>query len=779
MPISMLTAAIALFLPGPTEGPELGVVDVRLADSKTVVIHFRDGYVRHHELGKSRSEETVILAFPLNTAMAATPDLYSVSSNDDPKFAKPIHPEKIYRKTKGTDFAWFADSWSNGRAVNNRPDFAAEHWLYLTLPHPFKEGKLYRIQSPSLRFDLPLKLDPQKALSDSIHVNLLGYRPDAPQKFGYVYAWMGDGGSLEGKKLADLNFQIIDTATNKPVLSGKTKFRAGSTQPETSNLNDTPNGNFLGADVAECDFTDLRSPGHYFLHVDGIGRSQAFEVRPDVYTPAFRAVMQGILGNRSGIELGPPYVPYHRPAPHNATLTPGFAGKLKYSTSRYLDRKNPDYSGEDRAAVEQGIKGDLEASGWYQDAGDWDSYSSHIQVPERLMLAYQLNPKALGKLDFPLPGAHKGLPSILEEARWLIDFCYRLRHELLIKKFGSGGIGLRICGDHFGSDTGPKDVGRGSWQDVDRIWTASGEDPVSTYGYAGIAAQFAICLQIQGIPDPEGVDWTREASESFKWAEAHSLPGDKDKPDYKEYRTYALAGLALLSKDDFYSYLLKTATKDMNSATRLWWSVLDGPALYLITQSSNRDEALTTRFREALLATADFELESSRKRARRWGGDWGMPMLIGQQTTPWVEAMAAAYVVTRETDRAKSEAYFSAVLTTADYFLGTNPLNQTWVSGLGPASPRNVFHMDGWYEDGPQPHPGIVPYGPWQKGANQGAGPWDHDWANKSVYPAIDAWPGAERWFENRCSPMTNEFTIWQNLAPSAFTYGFLLALPK
>ena len=82
--------------------------------------------------------------------------------------------------------------------------------------------------------------------------------------------------------------------------------------------------------------------------------------------------------------------------------------------------------------------------------------------------------------------------------------------------------------------------------------------------------------------------------------------------------------------------------------------------------------------------------------------------------------------------------------------------------------------MDSWYEEGPQPRPGIIPYGPWRKDRNEGPGPWDHDWANKNLYPAIDAWPGGERWFENRCCPLSGEFTIWQNMAPAAFTYGFI-----
>src|SRR5580658_2903875 len=147
--------------------------------------------------------------------------------------------------------------------------------------------------------------------------------------------------------------------------------------------------------------------------------------------------MMGILGNRSGIDLEPPYVPYSRPAPHSTQLTPGFMGMLKYTKSRFIDRKNPDSSPEDTPAVKAGIVGDLAVAGWYQDAGDWDSYESHIQVPWNLLLAYQLAPGNFGAGELNLPDKPSPLPDILKEAEWLPSFCYRLRHELLDRKYGT------------------------------------------------------------------------------------------------------------------------------------------------------------------------------------------------------------------------------------------------------------------------------------------------------------------------------------------------------
>jgi hypothetical protein len=179
--------------------------------------------------------------------------------------------------------------------------------------------------------------------------------------------------------------------------------------------------------------------------------------------------------------------------------------------------------------------------------------------------------------------------------------------------------------------------------------------------------------------------------------------------------------------------------------------------------------------RAAVLATADaLAIESAPKRALRWAGNWYMPMLVGHQTTPLALQVAVGYTLVRDSDPAKATRYLGALYTTADYFLGCNALNMTWVTGLGPRHPRQVFDMDAWYNGKGEFHPGLIPYGPWRKEKSEGQGPWDVAWPHKTVYPSIDAWPGNERWFDNRCSPMNSEFTIHQNTAPAAAFFGVL-----
>ena len=81
--------------------------------------------------------------------------------------------------------------------------------------------------------------------------------------------------------------------------------------------------------------------------------------------------------------------------------------------------------------------------------------------------------------------------------------------------------------------------------------------------------------------------------------------------------------------------------------------------------------------------------------------------------------------------------------------------------------------MDAWYNGKGTYHPGLIPYGPWRKSKDLGQGPWDVAWPHQTVYPKLDAWPGNERWFDNRNSPMNSEFTVHQNSCYAAATFGW------
>ncbi len=767
----------------PAEPPGPKLVEVLPLDDRILMLHFDEGHVVHHQRGMARSDERVV-AGPLDLTAATRPASYRLTSSDDPAYARPRSPESVGRKSKGTDFAWFVDRWENGRAVNTRPDHAKEHWLYLHLPRALVRGKTYTVDTGSLASNgrkWPLRFDEASVRSEAVHVNLLGYVPTATQKFAYVYHWMGDRGALDLRPYAGRPFQLLDQATGRAAFTGKLVFRAASSQQETFHKSDSPpDGNFLKAGVYECEFSSFTKPGQYRVSVDGIGASFPFRLDADVFRQAFQTVARGLYHNRSGIALTSPFTEFTRPAPHNPRLTPGFAGKLIYTTVRYTEWGSEAGVAKDLLAH---AKGPIESAGWYQDAGDWDSYETHLRVAQELLLAYELAPRNFCDGELNIPESKNGVPDLLDEAAWLPRFGHRLRHELLRKGYGTGGIGLRIAGDAFGDDekTLPdgKKVGQGSWEDVHRTWAASGEDPWSTYRYAGAAAQLAFCLKLAKVADPDGIDWAAEASEAYAWARKNTRPGDDGRqPSLKVPRAYAAAALFRQSGEKAYETQFLEDTADITPTSGLWDESQYGPELYALAGGRGKPQAAhLERIRSAVLFTADsIALDVAAKRALRWGGNWYMPMLVGQQTTPLVLQLAVAHALSRRSDPTRAKRYLATLETTCDFFLGCNALNMTWVTGLGPRHPVHVFHIDAWYNGKGRPHPGIIPYGPWRKDHDEGQGPWDVAWPHKTVFPPIDAWPGNERWFDNRCSPLNSEFTIHQNTAPTAAIFGLLCA---
>lgn len=737
------------------------------------MVYIREGHAVHHRRGQKRTDGHVELT-PLEVAAATQTTSWSVHSDTDPAFKAGVQPLRVGRKSKGVEFAWMVQGWDqvNQRALNTDPDHAKAHWLYLVMPQPMHVGQTYRIDGSSIphvgTFTLTYSA---RSRSEAVHVNLLGHVPDSA-KYAYIYHWAGDLGSVDLAWLKGRTFNLIDTVSGAIAWTGEVTFRAPADQLETTQLNDTPKGNFLNAEVWQCDFSACTKPGTYVVAVEGIGASFPFAIHPDVYREAFRTTARGLYHNRSGIALTKPYTEYERPAPANPLQTPGFAGKMVYTTTPLIGDVGEDFSDANKERIRSGIKGPLDVSGFYMDAGDWDGYTSHLNVATALLFSYEMAPKNFSDGELNIPESGNRIPDLLDEALWLPHFCFRLRHALLDKDWGTGGIGLRIAGDFSGPDERADGTTRGSWED-DRTYYISGEDPLSTMRYAAVSAHLAYALSLAKAADPAGIDWQREAKEAYVWAQAHAPANDEH---YLNQRIYAAAALFRITGDVAFEKQFYTDTASWKMDEELWWEKPYGGWIQVLgggSQPTMPEQA--QRIRQIVLRSCAIRaLETSDKRALRWGGGLSMPMLIGQQTTPWIMEGMIGSTVVRTSDPALAKRYRDAVATTCDYMLGTNSLNQTWVTGLGIRQVQGIFHMDGWYNGKPTVHPGIVPYGPWRESDAPGQGPWDVKWPNTTVYPAIGQWPGNERWFENRNCPLSSEFTIHQTTCWSAAVYGWM-----
>jgi endoglucanase len=716
---------------------------------KIIMLRFDDGYIKHYNYHQT-GEACVTYNYPLDTTLAADPASYIIYSPDDPAYFSPNTPTFVGRKSKGHDFSRKC-LWTGSICDN---DYISEHFLYLELPHPMQDGKIYVINTGNLAYNKTadsLVFDVKKVRSEAIHVNQAGYYPGASSKYAYLSHWMGDMGPLNLDPYNGVTFDIIDLSTGISVFSGILVQRLDLETSVQPDLPDQPENRqyFSMSDVWECDFSEFNTPGEYVVSVEKIGCSYPFEISEDIYREAFYHTCRQLYHNRTGIPLEAPYTEWTRP--RTGHPDDGYI-KFKYSKSRWIDWNGTENgnSVEVLAAVDTSVH--LTTWGWYQDAGDWDGYYSHTAIPRYLMTAFELASENFADGDLNIPESSNGIPDILDEAAWLIGYLDRTRGPL-------GGVaGARIHPDF-------EEIADGipSWEDT-RNWIISGEDYVTTFTFAGLCAQYAFCLKMTG-KNSLADNYFIKAEESFEWANTHFESGD----DLYNSRLYAAAWLYKFSGINVYQNIFKNdynliSSKPYASENRIWaiWA-------YITTSQSNIDNNQKQACMTIARSMADNDVvDPSSKRSFRVGFNWTYPIMVGQATTPMVMPALVMFKLTGE------EKYLTASLTSCDYYLGGNPLNLVWMTGFGDNRVKQVLHLDTWFSNRQEMIPGIIPYGPAYDGWLQNNGPWSSDFALERIYPDQSYWPPHETWFENRYCPPTNEFTVHQNSAPAAAVYGML-----
>ncbi|MEM1218057.1 MAG: glycoside hydrolase family 9 protein, partial [Bacteroidota bacterium] len=782
---------ILLFLCFPLALSAQLTADIQFLHDQIIIVHLDDGYVDYALAGEPLDND-VLFADPINENAASLGNNYLLNSTTDPNYETGVNPIQVSRKSKPTEFTNQCNGWSLlpyygvWGCDNPTMDHSMEHWIYLRLPNPLSTANSYTLTLDNGIAGQPLEFafeyDEKEIISEAIHINETGYTNTADRKYAYVYAWAGDGGSVSFATYSQATVHLRRASDDVSVFTGSLSFRKGANNIETLQNNplETPNQNFLGGEVYEFDFSGFETIGDYYVEIEGIGRSRVFSIGPNVLEAPFSLIMEGLYNNRSGITLSPPNTESLRPAPHNPALTPGFSGMLYYSSTSVCEVDGEANTTADSIVWEQGIQGVLEHTwGWYQDAGDWDAYVSHFSVPAHLLFTFEHFSANFSDGQLSLEENANGIPDILDEARWLIRFYKRIKDETEDKGWTTGGVpGGRVFGDLWGEDLGPNQIVRGSWQDTDRKWVASGEDPITSYYYAAVAAQYQWILETFGYTDPEGIDWTTEATAAFQWAEENSSTNTSCfQYDRNWIRNYASAALYRLTTNETahqaYRESWDYSTANLDDVLQGTHSF--GAYLYAHPQTQDDGSYLQAAQNE-IENTADFYLtDFLEERACRWGGNPYSPMLVGQPTTPLVFEGLMAMALLEEVAPGKSAQYRANLYTTIDYFLGTNPLHQVWVTGLSERSPTGILHLDSWATGLGETKAGIVPYGPWLREPLVNVGPWHHMWPDQWVYPDISEWPGHERWFDQRPCPATGEFTIHQNSVVAAAVYGAMM----
>ncbi|MEP3890106.1 MAG: glycoside hydrolase family 9 protein [Hellea sp.] len=159
------------------------------------------------------------------------------------------------------------------------------------------------------------------------------------------------------------------------------------------------------------DFSAVTAEGSYkVVDLERGAESFAFDISEDVYTPVLKAAFKTLYYQRAGFEKRAPFAlpGYEDGASH---LGAGQDGEARL------------FNAKDDASTERDLRG-----GWY-DAGDYNKYTSWTANYIRTLLhSYIENPNVWTD-DFGIPESGNGVPDILDEVKWGLDWLERMQNK--------------------------------------------------------------------------------------------------------------------------------------------------------------------------------------------------------------------------------------------------------------------------------------------------------------------------------------------------------------
>jgi hypothetical protein len=296
------------------------LVEVSVLDKDYLIVHLSDGEVIHHE--GSTGEEIIRYTPELDAAAATQVGNWTITSSDDTNYGSVQNPDSCSRKKKLNGHAELG--WSGSDFIY---EYTYDHWIYLELPYSLQQGATYTLTiNPDTNSDTlsaSIAFDIFNSRSEAIHVNLVGYAPEATHKAADLYYWMGDGGARDYSSFQGNNVYVFNVDTEVSTAAGVVAFwMAGGS--------DAGGYNMTRSNVWSADFSNLSAPGTYRLVVEGVGCSQDFKIADDIYADPFLVSLRGYfymrIGESNPSNITPPprtplYIPGTSPANTTVYLT--------------------------------------------------------------------------------------------------------------------------------------------------------------------------------------------------------------------------------------------------------------------------------------------------------------------------------------------------------------------------------------------------------------------------------------------------------------------------
>jgi hypothetical protein len=262
-------------------------------------------------------------------------------------------------------------------------------------------------------------------VTSHIHVDQFGYLPDEAK-----VAVISD--PIRGFNAGDHfapgpNLELCRAADRTVVFGGPVELRDGGAVDAIS-----------GDRGWWFDFGAVRQPGRYYVFDRQSGlRSPVFRIGADVFDPILRAAVRVFFYQREAI----------------AHAAPNADAPWQDGPSFLQDGEtHAVWAGQD-ASTERDLRG-----GW-ADAGDTNKYPPFLgEVIHPLLYAWQANP-AVFTDDFNLPESGNGLPDLLDEVKWELDWLMKMQDAdggVFIKMGMASNAGAERANSPYSRDRHPR-----------------------------------------------------------------------------------------------------------------------------------------------------------------------------------------------------------------------------------------------------------------------------------------------------------------------------------
>lgn len=569
-----------------------------------------------------------------------------------------------------------------------------------------------------------IELNQTMAPSETVKFNQIGFYPNGTK----VAVVMGETGT---------EFELLDRLDNV-VFSG--------------DLSDLKSWQPAIEQVRLADFSVFNTEGEYRLRIDGLPESDPIHINQTAFQNLHRAALKYYYFNRSGL-----------------ALDETFAGMWQ----RAMGHPDTEVLVHSSAASAERPEGTMVSApmGWY-DAGDFNKYVVNSGITTYTLLsAYEYFPEYFSnELDGFIPESGNGLPDILDEALWNINWLLAMQDP------NDGGVYHKLTAKRFQGVIMPADAV------ADRYVVQKSTSATLDFAAVMAVASRIFSQQAERLASIENIDVDTlslsgladdmlESSElAWKWAmampnELYFQPSDVSTGEYgdsvfRDEFAWAAAELFITTGDGIYynAYLNNQGALNVPNSS----NVDTLAAISLLKHRHNLANDAAVQVIDGLVSelTAMADDLVTKQKQSAYGVAYGEDI----QDFVWggnAVAMNQSLMLIAAYQQIDDQEYLSAALANLDYVLGRNPLAMSYVTGIGERTPMFPHHRVSAADELVEPVPGMLV---------GGAQPEQQDGC---IYPSNLP---ALSYLDDFCSYSSNEVAINWN-APLVFVSAALDAL--